>query len=317
MNDAISPPALATVVALRIRDFLRAPVAEQVRLKDQLEAIAETALAPIASDARIVLDASDGLVLVVLAGPGQALEVAERVQTGARTLALLVGVDYGPVRAVDHDRRGSGLVGDGIAAGIALAGATIPGRIATSRSFREVLEWAAPGRAAELVAAGSFTDARTRTHEMYAWEPRARGARRRRFIAAGALGAAGILGLGAAARVLLQERQARPAVLEFNVSPRGDVVVDGVVKGATPPLKRLEVGPGARVIEIRAAGYPSLKLDVNLAPQQTMTIQHTFAKPERVIVPAPAPAAPKRRREPTVIDDVRRGVNDLRRRFGF
>ncbi len=293
MTDAISPPALAAIVALKIRDFLRAPVAEQVKFKAHLERIAEMVLAPLAPESRVVLDAPDGLAVVILGGPADALATAERLQATTGELALCIGLDYGPVRAVDHERRGRGLVGDGLVAGMALAGATTPGRIAASRAFREVLEWAAPGHAVNLVATESFTDASTRTHEMYTLDKQAAASRRRRFLAAGATGVVVILGLGAAVRGL-RSSIVRPAVLEFDVSPKGEVLINGVVKGATPPLKRLELAPGAHVVEIRASGFPPLQVRVSLEPGQVMMIKHTFTRPRE-----------------------RSTIENLRRKFGF
>lgn len=296
MTDAISPPSLAAVVALKIRDFLRAPVAEQVSLKAQLQAIAELALAPAAPDSRIVLDAPDGLALVVLDGPADALGIAERLQATAGGLALCIGLDYGPVRAVDHERRGRGLVGDGLTASMAQAGATIPGRIAATRAFREALEWAVPGRAGEFVAGGNFTDASTRTHEIYTLDKRAASSRRRRDVIAGVAGIVIVLALGTAARALRPlAAPARPAVLEFDVSPRAEVLIGGVAKGTTPPLKRLEIAPGAHAVELRASGYPPLRVGVSLEAGQVVTIKHTFARPKR---------------ERTMIEN-------LRRKFGF
>jgi len=188
-------------------------------------------------------------------------------------LALCTGLDYEPVRAVGHDRRGRGLVGDGLVSGMALVGAVAPGCVAASRSFREVLEWTASGRAADLVAAENFTDASTRTHQMHTLDKRAAASQRRRFRAA----------------------SVRPAVLEFDVSPRAEVLIDSVAKGTTPPLKRLELAPGAHAVEIRASGYPPLRIGVSLEATQVMTIKRTFTRPRK----------------------ARGTIENLRRKFGF
>ena len=282
MTDVISPPALTAIVALKMREFLRAPVAEQVSFKARLEAILELALASLAPHSYIVLDTPDGLALVILGGPDDALALAERLHATMGDLALRIGLDYGPVRAVDHERRGRGLVGDGLIAAMTLAGATIRGRIVASRAFREALEWAAPGRAVGLVVTEDVTDASTRRHEMYTLDKRAVVSHRRRSLAAGVIGALIILALGTAARGLRPgSLPVRPAVLELDVSPRGEVLIGGVVKGMTPPLKRLELAPGAHAVEIRASGYPPLRVGVSLEGGQVMTIKHVFTRPKK------------------------------------
>ncbi|HXF67771.1 MAG TPA: hypothetical protein VNK67_13885 [Burkholderiales bacterium] len=302
INETASPVP-ASVVVLRIPEFTRRPVAEQTRLKARLDALLAAAIEPLPAAGRIVLDAPEGAAVVVLGEPAAALDLAERSQAAAADLPLAIGVNHGPVRAAHDAARGPGLVGDGIASGMVLAAAAAPGGLLASRSFREALEATDPGRATELSSAGVFTDSGVRTHELYALDRPAAFRRRRRFAAAAALAAVLILGLGIATRMLLRDEPAAPAVVVFEIAPRGEVFVDGVFKGKSPPLKRLELAPGRHTVEIRNSPHPPLKSEINPGPGEELTLSHSFtsAKP------------PKAARGRSVEDYWR----DFRRSIGF
>ena len=283
LSDTATAPPPESVIVLRIQDYAGRPVAEQTRLKAQLEALVAIAIQPLRAADRIVLDAPEGAAIVILGDPERALQIAERSQAAAADLPVAIGINHGPVMLVQDARRGTGLMGDGIAAGLTLAKAAAPGGFVASRSFHEALGAAAPARAAELGSAGVFTDPSVRTHELFARNEAAASARRRRLYRYGALLVCGIVGLGLAARFagLRKEGPPRPAFIEFEIKPRGEIAVDGVVKGTSPPLKRLELSAGPHSIEVRNRAFPPLKFEVNLAPDEQITVSHSFAMPKK------------------------------------
>lgn len=312
MNETASAPVLASVIVLKIQNFTRRPVTDQTKLKAQLEALVAMAIQSLPAVDRIVLDAPGGVAVVVLGGPRDALELAERSQAAAADLPLCIGVNHGPVKHASDAHRGSGLVGDGIAAGATLANVATPGRFLVSRSYHEALASCAPDRAKDLGPAGVYTDASVRTHEIFALDRQAARAHRRRLIAIGTLTVAAILGMGTAARFARLDSApvavpVLPAVIQFEITPRGDVLIDGVEKGRSPPLKRLEVRPGLHTIEVRHSTYPPLKLEVNLRPEQEMIISHSFSSPK---------SAAKSKTQ-SARESARELVRDVRRQLGF
>jgi hypothetical protein len=50
----------------------------------------------------------------------------------------------------------------------------------------------------------------------------------------------------------------------FDVSPGGDVFVDGTARGSLPALQRLELAEGTHAVEVRYGAYPPLKRKVEL-----------------------------------------------------
>jgi hypothetical protein len=287
-NNTVSPLTLASVVVLRITEFTRKPVAEQFRLKERLDALVTFAIRPVPTASRIVLDAPEGVAVVLLDGPGLALELAKRSQFAAEGLQLCIGVNHGPVMSALDAHNGPGLIGDGLTAGVTLSNAGKPGRFVASRSFREALKASDPRRVRELGPAGTYTDARLRAHELFALDWRPAFARRFRLIVYGTLTVAAIIGAGFTARLArlaLEPPPVLPAVIRLEITPRGDVFIDGVRQGASPPLTQVEVDPGPHTIEVRNHPSPPLKLEVSLGSGEGMTITHAFVAPAAKSVP--------------------------------
>jgi hypothetical protein len=307
------PAALASVIVILIQDFARKAVTEQNRQKAQAEDLVARALEPLPPARRIVLEAPQGIVVALLDDPRAALELAERLQAGSGDLPLAIGINHGPITLAEDANRGQGLVGDGIAAALTLAQVAAPGRLLASRSFLEALQADSPAAAARLAAAGAHTDAQVRTHQLYTLDRDAARARRKRLVIAGALAGAGILGLGLLGRVAIQGGllPQPPAVIEFHVMPRGDIYIDGVLKGNAPPVQRFEVSAGPHTIEVRNAPHPPLKVEVNPAPREQLTVRHTFVVAKAKVKAAPPP------REKSLRENAREGWRSFRRGVGF
>jgi class 3 adenylate cyclase len=64
--------------------------------------------------------------------------------------------------------------------------------------------------------------------------------------------------------------------LELAVAPWGEVLVDGKSRGVSPPLRVLEVSPGAHTIEIRNSTFPAHVARVEVKPGEAVKIQHRF-----------------------------------------
>lgn len=271
-----APPDVS-VIGLIIREFARLPVAEQARVKAQLEALTAIAIEPLNPADRAVVEAPGGLVVVVLGSAEKALEIAERAQAGAADLPVCIGVNHGPVRIGADQSSARSLVGDGIVGAMTLAGLATRGRFVVSRSFREALAAAAPHSAADFGSVGVATDATVRTHELYMFDPAVRTQRHRRLVMAGAAAGLAAIAAGVGIRMALSSSK-RLAVVTFHIVPQGEVLIDGEPRGKTPPLTRIELPPGPHKIEVRAPGFAPLRLDINLKPGEEMKVAHEFTR---------------------------------------
>jgi hypothetical protein len=191
----------ASVVFLRIQDFARRPASEQARLRAQLDAVIAVTVVELPPERRIVLDASDGVAIVVLRDPRGALRLAERALTAAAAgLPLCAGLNHGTLKTAGK-KGNDGMTGDGIAVAASIAQFTAPGRLFASRAFRDALADAAPGQEATLVSAGTFNDPGLRTHELYKTDAYAVRRRGRRYALLGILVAAALAGGGVFQRI--------------------------------------------------------------------------------------------------------------------
>ena len=198
------PSLFASVAFLKIHDFARRPVVEQARLRAQLEAVVAVTLPELAASGRVVLDAADGIALVVLGDPRGALRIAERtLAAGAAGLPLAIGITHGAVRQTGN-AAAEGLLGDGIAVAASIAELAGPQKLLLTREFRHALADAAPGAEAAVATAGTHTDASLRAHELYKPEPRAARRRSQRYGVATVLAVCALLGAGVAYRASIE-----------------------------------------------------------------------------------------------------------------
>lgn len=194
--------ALASVVFLKMHEFARRPVTEQARLRAQLEAVVAVTAAELEPASRVVLDAADGAAVVVLRDPAGALRLAERALYAATAgLPLSVGINHGAVQLAGAGKGDEGLAGDGIAVAANVAEFAGPSALLIARSFRDALADVQPGLEAQMLTAGTFTDAGLRTHELFAPDHRVPARRRRKYLAASLAAAVMLVGAGVGARI--------------------------------------------------------------------------------------------------------------------
>jgi hypothetical protein len=293
MSTAAAHPVHASVAFLRIARFESLSVAEQAAQKARLEDGVRAALAHVQDSRRAVLDADDGLAIVMFDSPVRALDFTLDLRKAAGDLELQAGLNYGPLALTGGEGR---VYGDGLAEAATAAASAGPDKPLVTEGFTRALAAAAPDRAAELVHAGEFTDTRVRVHTFYTPDPERRSVRRRKLAVFAVGGTVLILLGGVIGRDIYQPLfQSRPAIVKLDVKPRGEVFVDGNSVGKVPQISQVEVTPGKHKLVVRNPGVKPYEVNLDLAPGQRITLTHTF--------PPPPPPKPDRWR-------------DLKRRFG-
>lgn len=66
------------------------------------------------------------------------------------------------------------------------------------------------------------------------------------------------------------------ATVKLAIAPWGEVLVDGKVRGVSPPLTSIELPPGTHTIEIRNTTFPSHVERVELQPGEKIRVRHLF-----------------------------------------
>lgn len=64
--------------------------------------------------------------------------------------------------------------------------------------------------------------------------------------------------------------------LELSILPWGEVYVDGKRRGVSPPLRTIEVPPGAHTVEVRNTSFPSHVQRVQVPSGEQVRIRHRF-----------------------------------------
>ena len=183
---------------------------------------------------RILLDAADGVAVVVLGDPIGTLRLAERALTAASAgLPLSAGINFGAVQLAGAGKGDEGLAGDGIAVAANVAEFAAPSAMLVSRSFRDALADVQPGLEAQMLTAGTFTDAGLRTHEIFAPDHYAARRRSRRYLAASIAAALLLVGAGVGARIQAegQERFLNGVAAKYrDTAAQGRSYVRGLVE---------------------------------------------------------------------------------------
>jgi len=72
------------------------------------------------------------------------------------------------------------------------------------------------------------------------------------------------------------EKAGAPGRLELAIAPWGEVLVDGKSRGISPPLRVLELPPGAHTVEIRNSTFPAHVARVEVKGGESVRVQHRF-----------------------------------------
>jgi len=102
-----------------------------------------------------------------------------------------------------------------------------------------------------------------------------------------------------------------PAVITLDIKPMGEVTVDGVMKGKTPPLTELELKAGKHMIVVRNGNHAPLESEINLAPGERVTLTHRFGGGQQRRIERQA------QREQSAGDKVNNAVQKMRRKLGI
>lgn len=155
------------MVFIRIAEYTRRQVAEQARLRSQLEAAVAVSIVDVPENCRILLDAPDGMAVAILHNPEAALNVAERcVGVAAISIPLSVGINHGAIQLSPDEAGHPGLSGDAIGVAASIADFAGPQRVTASRAFADALSQSNPHRARSLKRVSTYTDRQLRTHEL-------------------------------------------------------------------------------------------------------------------------------------------------------
>jgi len=167
---------ICSVVFIDIVEYSRKAVAEQIRLKEQLNALLAEALKDVAANDRVILDTGDGAAISFVGDPEDALFVCIALRDAVATpppgmtvpLQMRIGINLGPVKLVQDLNGQPNIIGDGINVAQRIMGFAQPNQILVARSYYEVVSCLSDAYAKLFQYEGSRTDKHVREHEVYA-----------------------------------------------------------------------------------------------------------------------------------------------------
>jgi len=195
---------ICSVVFLDIVEYTRLPVAHQIKVKEQFNALLSQALQDIAVTDRIILDTGDGAAISLIGDPEDALLLATSFRDAVSAqspgdtspLRIRIGINLGPVRLVKDINGQPNIIGDGINVAQRVMTFAEPTQALVSRSYYEVVSRLSDGYSKLFHYEGPRTDKHVREHEVYAIGATIPGLRQRsqakRGIASGFPGSSGL-----------------------------------------------------------------------------------------------------------------------------
>jgi class 3 adenylate cyclase len=295
---------ICSVVFIDIVEYSKKPVAEQIELKERLNALLAEALKDVAANDRIILDTGDGAAISFVGDPEDALFVciglrealaAEGARPDAPPLALRIGINLGPVKLIRDLNGQPNIIGDGINVAQRIMGFAEPNQILVSRSYYEVVSCLSDAYARLFHYQGSRTDKHVREHELYAVGEGTSDIRSRQQAAQHR--APGPAALPAAAKSVvraLAESAAR-VTEELRGRPRlSTAIAAATILAAAATARGLrEAPPEPQQPSVAQASLPAEQPPAQVAPPEPRPVPEPPRAAEKP-APKPAPARPAR-----------------------
>jgi hypothetical protein len=173
MLDRGNRTFICSVVFADIVEYSKKPVADQMRLKDEFNALISEAIKDIPADDRIILDTGDGVAISFLGAPEEALFVAMSLRDvlastqNTSDLSARIGINLGPVRVVKDINGQPNIIGDGINVAQRVMSFAQPSEVLVSRSYYEVVSHLSQEYSLLFEYQGARADKHVREHEVY------------------------------------------------------------------------------------------------------------------------------------------------------
>ncbi len=167
MSDA-GRTLVGSVLFLDIAEYSKFGVGEQVRLKQDFNAVLTGALEHVEASERVVVDTGDGAAIAFLGDPESAFYVALAIFDSAGELPVRMGINVGPISLMKDINGLANILGDGINVAQRIMGFAERGELLVSRSFYEVVSRLSADYATLFRYEGARNDKHGRAHEVYA-----------------------------------------------------------------------------------------------------------------------------------------------------
>jgi class 3 adenylate cyclase len=168
MADNTNRTLVCSVLFIDIVGYSKKGVGDQVRLKQNFNAVLTSALEQVPPRERVVVDTGDGAAVTFLGDPEGALFCGLAVLDKVGELPVRMGINLGPVSLMKDINGLDNVVGDGINVAERVMSFADQGQVLVSRSFYEVVSLLTKDYSELFRKEESRTDKHDRAHELYA-----------------------------------------------------------------------------------------------------------------------------------------------------
>jgi class 3 adenylate cyclase len=168
MADNSNRTLVCSVLFIDIVGYSKKGVGDQVRLKQNFNAVLASALDQVPPRERVVVDTGDGAAVTFLGDPEGALFVGLAVLDKVGELPVRMGINLGPVSLMKDFNGLDNVVGDGINVAERVMSFASQGQVLVSRSFFEVVSLLSKDYTELFRKEESRIDKHDRAHELYA-----------------------------------------------------------------------------------------------------------------------------------------------------
>jgi class 3 adenylate cyclase len=168
MADNSNRTLVCSVLFIDIVGYSKKGVGDQVKIKQNFNAVLTHALEQVPPRERVVVDTGDGAAITFLGDPEGALFVGLAVLDKVGEIPVRMGINLGPVSLMKDINGLDNVVGDGINVAERVMGFASQGQVLVSRSFYEVASLLSKDYTELFRKEPSRTDKHDRAHDLYA-----------------------------------------------------------------------------------------------------------------------------------------------------
>ena len=158
---------VCSVLFIDIVAYSKRPVAEQYEAKRRFNGMVAGALELLKRRDRVVMDTGDGVAIVFLGDPEDALVVGAVMREHNASLPMRMGINLGPVKLISDLNEQVNAIGDGINVAQRIMTFAEAGQLLVSASYHEVISRQSAEYAGLFVREGRRRDKHERGYEVY------------------------------------------------------------------------------------------------------------------------------------------------------
>jgi class 3 adenylate cyclase len=167
MTEESGRTLVCSVLFIDIVAYSTKVVAEQYEIKQRFNGMVASALELLKRRDRVIMDTGDGVAIVFLGDPEDALVVGVVLREHSAKMPMRMGINLGPVKLINDLNDQVNVIGDGINVAQRVMTFAAPGQLLVSASYHDVVSRQSAEYANLFVREGRRQDKHVREHEVY------------------------------------------------------------------------------------------------------------------------------------------------------